>query len=455
MAERRRLSIRLRTALVATGIVAAAGAGGGIALIEILRHQLSAGIDRALATRLEEIRANTAAGVALPTSLPNTGDEGTVVQIFGANGTVGTQSANINDRAPLAPMPIDATSTTFRTIEQAPIGDIAAYRVAVKQLSALGDAVLVGASLDATRESLHTLRSSLFVGIPALLGCVGAVTWFAAGRVLAPVESIRSAVADISASDLARRVPEPAGRDEISRLASTMNQMLHRLDAAGIRQRAFVADASHELRTPLTSMQTQLDVALANPAHADWDRLGRQLHADTTRLQQMADDLLFLAVAEEGPPPRADIVDLDELIVRVVEPLRFRGRVRVDLSGVAGGRVLGDPNQLTRLLSNLVDNAERHANALITIELRATDCGVELVVADDGPGIPADERERIFERFTRLDPARQRQLGGAGLGLSIVRTIADTHAATIVVADQPRGTRIVVTFPAPVTGDGS
>jgi signal transduction histidine kinase len=443
-------SIRLRTTLIAVMIVAAAFVTGATALVAVLQQQLITEIDTGLRTRLDDLQTASIGGIRLPASLPDTGDEGTVVQIVGGDGVVVTQSANIKNRIPLiASSP--ALITQIRTVEQAPIGDTAAYRLAIRSAASSDREVdlVVGASLDPTRESVHTLRRSLLLGIPFLLLIVGAVTWFAAGRVLAPVESIRATVADISASDLSQRVPEPTGRDEISRLARTMNQTLDRLQAASDKQRAFVGDASHELRTPLASLQAQLDVLLANPQQIDQPHVVRRLHDDARRLQQLAEDLLFLAVHYDRQQiPKRALVDLDDLLINAVEPIRVRNAVKVDISKVEGGRVLGDASQLTRLIANLLDNAEQHAVDQITVELHTTDATVELVIADDGPGIPVVDRERIFERFTRLDAARQRRHGGAGLGLSIVKSIADAHNATIIVADSNHGARIVVTLAA-------
>jgi signal transduction histidine kinase len=446
----RRTSIRLRTTLITVTIVGAAFVTGATALVAVLQQHLIAEIDTALRARLDDLQTASTGGIRLPASLPDTGDEGTVVQILGTDGVVITQSANIKHRlALMASSP--AGITQIRTFEQAPIGDIAAYRLAVRRaVSADGEVdLVVGASLDPTRESVHTLRRSLLLGIPLLLLLVGAVTWFAAGRVLAPVESIRATVADISASDLSRRVPEPTGRDEISRLARTMNQTLDRLQAASDKQRAFVGDASHEFRTPLASLLAQLEVLLANPERIGQPLVVRRLHEDARRLQHLAEDLLFLAVHDDGQrqPVRA-IVDLDELVISAVEPIRAHDLVKVDISKVQGGRVLGDASQLARLIANLLDNAEQHALDRITVELHTTDATVELIIADDGPGIPVVDRERIFERFTRLDAARQRQRGGAGLGLAIVKSIADEHHATITVADSNHGARIVVTLAA-------
>jgi signal transduction histidine kinase len=228
-----------------------------------------------------------------------------------------------------------------------------------------------------------------------------------------------------------------------------MNQTLDRLQAASDKQRAFVGDASHEFRTPLASLLAQLEVLLASPEQIDQPLVVRRLHEDARRLQHLAEDLLFLAVHDDGQrePVRA-LVDLDELVIRAVEPIRAHHSVKVDISKVEGGRVLGDASQLARLIANLLDNAEQHAIDQITVELHTSEAAVELIIADDGPGIPVVDRQRIFERFTRLDAARQRQQGGAGLGLAIVKSIADAHDATITVTDSNRGARIVVTLPA-------
>jgi signal transduction histidine kinase len=273
------------------------------------------------------------------------------------------------------------------------------------------------------------------------------------GRALAPVEAIRLTVADISATDLDRRVPEPSGGDEIARLARTMNAMLARVDAAGRRQRAFVADASHELRTPLASVQAQLDVGLVRPDETDWFALASQLRSDTARVQQLADNLLFLAVADDAKSmAERKPVDLDEIVLRAVEPARFRGRVRIDLTGVGAARVIGDESQLGRMVTNLIDNAERHATSIVAVELRQTAEFVTLAVIDDGPGIAAEDRTRVFERFTRLDAARQRTDGGAGLGLSIVRDIVDAHGGMVMFANVAVGAKAVVTIPSPING---
>ena len=201
------------------------------------------------------------------------------------------------------------------------------------------------------------------------------------------------------------------------------------------------------------SLQTQLDVALRRPDRTDWTAVAQRLRHDTHRIQHLADNLLFLAVTDERcDSTLTEPVDLDEIVLRAVEPLRARDGVRIDIGGLSAVRLAGDASQLGRLVTNLLDNAERHAVRTVTVELRAQhDIGApaiaELVVADDGPGIPVADRHRVFERFTRLDGPRLRRDGGAGLGLAIVKAIAESHRGTVTIADAPRGTRIVLTLP--------
>jgi signal transduction histidine kinase len=225
--------------------------------------------------------------------------------------------------------------------------------------------------------------------------------------------------------------------------------MLDRLDTATKRQRAFVADASHEFRSPLASIQTQLEVALARRQKTDWAVVARRVIDENERLQRMVDDLLALASLDEQRTVRdRAVVDLDEVVLREIEPVRARGKVSVDITGIEGGRVLGDRKQLARLVRNVVENAERHAHDRLRVSLRQRNGTVELVVQDDGPGVLPADRERVFERFTRLDEARSRGEGGAaGLGLAIARAVATAHGGTVVIGDSDAGARVVATIP--------
>ena len=228
-----------------------------------------------------------------------------------------------------------------------------------------------------------------------------------------------------------------------------MNAMLERVQQATDRQRQFVADASHELRSPLTRIRSELEVSLAHPDAVPAQVTFRELLTDTKRLQQLVDDLLFLARSESGVHPRpGTTVDLDDLVLEQAARLRARGQVNIDVHGVSAGRVTGDPHQLARAIGNLCSNAERYATTTVTFELHEDAGHTVLAVSDDGPGIPADQRQSVFTRFTRLDESRSPEAGGAGLGLAIVHDIVTRHRGAIVIAEaHPTGTRVVMSFP--------
>ena len=312
-------------------------------------------------------------------------------------------------------------------------GDTEDYRFATVEVETKDRGRLTvhaGAALSAERSAVSTALTGMLIGFPVLLAVVAGVTWLVTGRALRPVEGIRREMAAITASeDLARRVPEPVTHDEIARLARTTNETLAALEASVERQRRFVADASHELRSPIASLRTQLEVAAAHPDLLDIDGA---VH-DTVRLQQLAADLLLLARLDAGERPAETPVDLAAL---AREECAGRTGVVVDAEPV---EVAGSRGQLGRLLANLLDNAQRHARETVTVVVRREGGRAVLGVADDGEGVPEADRERIFERFVRLDAARSRDAGGAGLGLAIARDVAVRHGGTLTVGDAPAG----------------
>jgi signal transduction histidine kinase len=279
---------------------------------------------------------------------------------------------------------------------------------------------------------------------------VGAVTWGVAGRALAPVDAIRREVEAISSTELHRRVPDPPGTDEIARLASTMNGMLTRLEEAHLRERRFVSDASHELRSPVAAIRQQAEVALTYPDRTSIRELAEVVLEEDALLQRIVEDLLLLTRVDEGTLElRMVPVDLDDLVFDEASRLRASTDLQVDSGGVSAGRVIGDRERLERLIRNLTDNAARHAVRRVQIALREEDGRVLLEVDDDGPGVPPEMREAVFERFTRLDDARDRQHGGAGLGLAIVAEVAAAHGGSVSVSDAPSGgARFLAVFPA-------
>ncbi|MEV6229224.1 ATP-binding protein [Saccharopolyspora shandongensis] len=299
-------------------------------------------------------------------------------------------------------------------------------------------------------NALGTLRNfddtlAVFVPLAVLLTALAA--WFSAGRALRPVEAIRRELAEVSESRLDRRVPVPRSRDEVARLARTTNETLDRLQRAHNQQERFVADASHELRSPLANLRAGLEVALAHPDRADWPDIAHRSLLDVQRLQRITADLLQLAVGPDGQP--SAVVDLADVVAEQVAERSFDPGAPVVSSIVEGpAPVLGEPVQLERLLRNLLDNAVRHARSAVTVRVGEQADDVVLEVLDDGPGIPVEDRERVFDRFARLDDARTRDAGGSGLGLTLARDIATRHGGTLRAEDAEAGARLVARLPS-------
>ena len=445
-----RHTVRVRTTALALGVVGAALIVAAVALVLLLHRSLVSNVDAEARTRLDDVAAMVRRGGVPPTLAGSGDDDGTIAEVV-AGGRVLAKSALIRGTAPLADFEPSGDEVVLRTLAHPPISG-SAYRVAAQRVDTPEGPVVVyvGASLEQVAESTTALRVLLAIGVPLLLLFVGVTTWGLVGRALDPVEAIRRQVAEISVTALDRRVPEPATADEIDRLARTMNEMLARLDAAARRQRSFVADASHELHGPLAAIRARLEVGLAHPDTTEWPSLAEGWLEEQTRLERLVDNLLVLAQVDEGVAiRRTQVVDLDELVLQELRDLQARGRVRVDPAGVAGGRVVGDPDQLRRVVRNLLDNAELHAVSTVRAELTQVDpTTVALAVIDDGPGIAPDQRERVFERFVRLDKARNRRAGGAGLGLAIVREIVTAHGGTARAEESDAGARLVVRLPA-------
>ncbi|MGW3104306.1 sensor histidine kinase [Streptomyces sp. NPDC001100] len=338
-----------------------------------------------------------------------------------------------------------------------PAGAPVPIRVIVDRSSmAMGlspNSVVLTQSLEAEQARLNAVVRALLGGVAGITLLVAGATWFAAGRVLRPVEAIRADFAEFSARHLDRRVPVPRTGNEIARLAVTMNATLDQLQTAVDRQRRFTADASHELRTPLACLRTELELALNRPESADWPQVVGAAHDDTIRLQTLTENLLLLARLDaehaEGRAWPGAPVDLTDL---VREEIARRPPTRPTLHVVTDAGPLLVPGRhalIARVLANLLDNAERHASSTVTVRL-SQDAGCReavLDVEDDGPGIPAPDRARIFERFTRLDDARARDTGGFGLGLAIAHDVATLHNGTLTLAPPDGSTRFTLRLP--------
>lgn len=441
-------TVRVRTTAAAVAVVGIALVVGAVGLVVALRHSLTDDLRTALELRATDVASVLEAGTP-PDALAVDDGEESFVQVLDEDGRIVASSPNIAGQPSAARL--DPGSST--TVEGLAIDDDEFYVVATGADTARGEfTVLAGRTLEVVEESTGFVRGVLVAGVPLLLLVVGVTAWRLVGRALAPVEGMRDEVERISADALHRRVPVPASDDEIARLATTMNRMLGRLEEARARERRLVSDASHELRSPVTAIRQHAEVAVAHPERASVEELAEVVLAEDLRLQQLVEDLLFLARADEDRfRVESRPVDLDDLVLEEVARLRATTALRVDATGVSAGRVAGDAGQLRRLLRNLADNAARHAGSIVALSIDGSGAGtgtVVLRVEDDGPGIPPEDRARVFERFVRLDEARAREGGGSGLGLSIAAEIARAHGGTVEITESPLGgARVEVRVP--------
>ncbi|MBA2813651.1 HAMP domain-containing histidine kinase [Streptomyces sp. KM273126] len=448
-------SLRLRLTAAAGLVIAAGLAGAALLLVAWLHVSLLRGLDQTAAQRAQLIAA------ALDPARPARAVSGfaggdTAVQVIDRGGAVRAASGNLEGEGRLFSFPpAPSGQLKAHTLHRLPLQEADTWRaVALSAGPRHGDlTVYVAVPTTDVDHGLAELTAALALGVPVVVGLLTGVGWLILGRALRPVDDLRAQAARITASDPGRRLDVPPARDELRRLAETLNDLLRRLDAAGRRQREFVADAAHELRSPIAGLRAQLDVALRNPGKTQWEALGPELVAETARLSRLVDDLVQLARIDARPVYRRDTVDLDDVVFTEVSRARPETpRIVVDESAVSAARVTGDAHALSRAVRNLLDNATRHAAHRVEVRLSADGGRAELVVADDGPGIPAAERTRVFGRFTRLDAARARDQGGSGLGLAIVHDIVAAHQGTVHVEDNHPGARFVVHLPIAVCG---
>jgi signal transduction histidine kinase len=442
-------SISARSALVSATVILVALTVAGATLLLVLHFALISAADDAAASRLRDI-AKTLQTVGTPDLDPPlmaTDQRIVAVQVLDGAGHTVASSSPVPEPPMLA---LNAIGSTPRIGITGAAVHMPEVRVAGQVLETPTGRyfVLVGAGTEDVETTVSTVAIGLAAAAPVVIAAAGLATYVLVRRSLRSVEAIRSRVADISASDLAERVPVPPQRDEIFTLATTMNQMLSRLESGQAAQRRFVADASHELRSPLSTVISALEVGVAHPELLDERLATDTLLPEAHRMQTLVEDLLLLARADEqGLALRRTDIDLDDLAV--AEVTRLRRETALDVHAeLAPARLVGDANALTRVLRNLLDNAARHATSRVEVALRAEAGQACLTVADDGPGIAPADRMRVFERFVRLDTARSRSGGGSGLGLAIVFEIVTAHGGSVHIDDGPGGgTAVVVQVP--------
>ena len=315
-------------------------------------------------------------------------------------------------------------------------GDIAQQRIA-------------DASIREVQAGVDAASEALWVIVPVVVLLLGVAIWLTVGRALRPVHNISSQVAAISGSTIGERVSEPDSADEIAELAALMNQMLDRLEAASNRQREFVADASHELKSPLSTIVAAVEVAEVSPDPQKLQKLASKIGIEARRMQDLVGDLLDLARLDEQRHQQGlSSVDVAAICDAVAKRLGDSG-AEIELSIAESTEVLGVATQVERAVFNVLQNAADHAGSRVRVSAKPLASSVEILVEDNGPGIPEVDRERVFERFVRLDESRGRTSGGTGIGLALVRAIVDRHGGLVEIGDSPTlgGARVRIELP--------
>jgi signal transduction histidine kinase len=448
------LSLRARLMIIGLAGVGIALIMGGLAFFGALTYSVDRTLDNEALTTAQEVAAMISRD-GLPNPIPVSGAQ--VVQVVDAHQRVIGGSATADRLTPL--LRPNELATALRgeavVLDGVRLGMTGPLRVRAFQAgpAAAPANIIVGLPYGDVLATRRALRNALLITFPLLLGALAIIAWRVIGWTLRPVEQLRAGAEQISRT---RRISRPAGgerlpvppaADEIRALAITLNEMLDRLAEANERQRAFVADAAHELRSPLASIQTQLEVA---QRLGEGGTLPADLLLDVKRLSGLVEDLLLLARADADTRPPAHLAPAAARdLVADVTKAYSDARVPVEVNCNDAMVIMVDAEELRRALGNLVDNAVRHARTRVEVAGQVDHEQAVISVSDDGPGIPPQDRERVFERFTRLDDARERSSGGAGLGLAIVRELLTRAGGTVALtaAEPPWNTRAEVRIP--------
>lgn len=471
-------SLRFRITLAATLIVALATVAGAAIFVTVLRGSLLDGVASAAQTDATSIVARLEeAGIASIDEDEDVDDR--FFQVVSANGSVLVASENAAGSAVMTTATDDASTIvldgqqyTVVTISAEPDESDADEAAEDALEDALGDddddsaepadaedademvSVVAGRSTETATDTISTVTNLLAIAVPLLVILVAATTWFTVGRTLRPIERMRREVEDVTSSRLDRRLANPGTADEVGRLAETLNSMLDRLDTSQRAQRRFVSDASHELKSPLASLRQYAEVASAHPDRISPAELSEAVLDEGARLERLVQGMLVLAKADESSLAAATApVDLDDILLGEAHRVKSSTSLTVDTTHVGAAQVPGDAWMLNQVVRNLVDNAVRHAHSTIALSLAETGDTAIVAIEDDGDGVPESERERIFDRFVRLDDARARESGGSGLGLAIVSELVRAHGGQVsVTAAALGGARFEVRLPVAIAG---
>ena len=447
----RRWSIAARSAFIAGAVVFIALAVAGSALTVALYQVLLKGVDDAAARRVGDVVAGLAFDSAADLDAPLLGTDQRIVavQVLNDRGDVVARSDGAPASPLVAPSEIGPTMRVGITDDVPHDND---ERVSGRTVDTKFGryTVFVAGDIEAAESTVRTALQLLAGACPVVVTVAALSTYRLMRRSLRSVDAIRARVAEISMSDLTERVPVPPERDEISALATTMNDMLARIESGHTAQRQFVGDASHELRSPLTAIISALDVAVAHPEVFDLKVATSTLVPEAERMRVLVEDLLLLARADEGRVAmHREPVRLDDIATGEVVRQRRIGHCDIDISAEPT-ELRGDSAALLRLVRNLLENAARHTRSRVELTVRSRDGYAIVTVADDGPGIPEQDRIRVFDRFVRLESDRARSSGGTGLGLAIVAEIVSAHGGEVTIGERAGG-GTVVTVQLPLT----
>lgn len=438
------MSLRLRLALFGAGVVAIALLVFGALVYTLIARSVSTNQDTLLRDRARQAAAATSATDVTPRPLIAPADLRTstdvYVEVLDSHGNVAYATAVLNGAPPPVPAGLlalaDSNRGAFATEGDAAKGT----QLRLYALPFAGGYVVAGQSTRVPASSVSGIVAFLIISaVPALIAALIA-SWLVAGRALRPLRVVARTADDIgSTRDFSRRLTVGPRKDEVALLSASFNRMLDTLAGAIDSQRRFVADASHELRTPLATIQGNAGLLAVGPTVDDGVRraAAADIVGESERMARLTDRLLTLARADSGLDLQLAPLDLAPVAAEVArQAAAVHPGIEIS-SDLADLSVAGDADALRQLLWILLDNAARHARSRISVSLQRQDGWARLVVDDDGSGVPAAEREKIFERFYKADPARR--AGGAGLGLAIARWIADQHHGRIIAADGPAG----------------
>ncbi|MGI3786176.1 MAG: sensor histidine kinase [Janthinobacterium lividum] len=437
-----RIGVRGRSVLVAVVVVVVAMLVGGTGLVLVLESSLEQSVEATGRARAAEVVSRVDAD-GVPTTVATLSDQSrtdAVTLVLDARGAVIGSSRRSATTALSSQRPaVDQYDSVERDIDTLDEGG--EWKVVTTALTSAGETyyVQVAVPIRIQRDTVSTVALLLVAGTPLLLVAVAAAVWVLVGRALRSVERIRTTVAEIDARALEARLEVPPTKDEISALAQTMNDMLDRLQASDRAQRAFVSDASHELRSPLATLSTAAELAGRTADEEVRTRLLETMNAELARMRGLVGNLMTLARTDaHDVVANPTDVDLDDLVDHEVRRVRTTSTLDVS-TRIEPVRVWADLALLAQPLRNLVDNAERHATERVALTLTTQGDEAVIWVDNDGPEIDPEDRERVFERFVRLDVSRTRDAGGSGLGLAITRAGLASQGGEVHVVEHPQG----------------